>query len=317
MAVLAVLAPSLAAAAPVLNAPGDVSAITALEMRNAAQLDGHLLAETYAPHAVVLDYMAGALYKGRAEIEKSFTAELAPAKSIVPNMQEASILTDGKFACDAMTTSFQFILKNGKTGSMSLRQLDALEKIDGKWQIVQEEISAPMDPKTGMAVMSGLPVRGAMAWPADILAGPATTSTQADTEITAWFNKNARGIGIEAAMAPYGPGESEALLYGEMAPGNLRGKTEIRAYYLPVMGSYNALDLASPLLRVNSDGLLGAQIDTQDITLHLVDGKTRRIGLHQMDCLHRVGDQWYTVEEMVAFPVDLATGKSVTDPAKQ
>jgi len=301
-------------AAPVLNAPADVAAINALEQQNAAQLDPNKLSANYALHAVVLDYMQPGLYQGRAAIEKSFAAELAPAKSIVPNIEESSIVTDGQFACDAMTSSFQFVLKNGKTGTMSLRQIDALEKIDGRWQVVQEDISAPMNPKTGLAVFSGLPVRGNAAFTPDVLSGPAVSPAQADAEIINWANVGLRAVGLQQAVAAYGPEEPDALLYGEMAPGNVRGIKEITAYYGPVMGTFNSVHLDLPLLKANADGLLGAQIDIQDLTLHLNNGTTRKILLHEIDCLHRVGSKWYSMEEMVSFPVNLATGKSVTTP---
>jgi hypothetical protein len=226
-------------------------------------------------------------------------------------MRERSIVSDGHFACDAMTTDFQFVLKNGQTGSISLRQIDALEKIAGNWEIVLEDISAPMDPKTGMAELSGLPARGGMGWTQSILAGPAVSAAEGHDEILAWANAALRSIGLTNAMKAYGPGKNDALLYGEMAPGNVRGKPEIAAYYGPVMGSFSSVDLQLPLLTVNSDGLLGAQIDIQDLTLHLNSGTARRVTLREIDCLHRINGKWYSIAEMVSFPVDLKTGKSV------
>ena len=49
--------PAMAAAA--LNASTDVAEIKAFEQKNAEQRDSVVLAETYAPDAVVLDYMTG------------------------------------------------------------------------------------------------------------------------------------------------------------------------------------------------------------------------------------------------------------------
>ena len=62
--------PAMAASA--LNAPTDVAEIKAFEQKNAEQRDSVVLAKTYAPDAVVLDYMTGAIYRGRQAIEEAF-----------------------------------------------------------------------------------------------------------------------------------------------------------------------------------------------------------------------------------------------------
>ena len=120
-----------AIAATAVNAPTDVAAIKAFEQKNAEQLDGAALAETYAPGAVVLDYMTGGIYQGRPAIRKAVTALLAPVKSVSAKIREHNIVTDGQFACDMTTTDYQFEDRAGKTGSMSLRQMDVLKKIGG------------------------------------------------------------------------------------------------------------------------------------------------------------------------------------------
>jgi hypothetical protein len=45
-------------AAAALNASTDVAEVRAFEQKNAEQLNSAVLAETYAPDAVVLDYMS-------------------------------------------------------------------------------------------------------------------------------------------------------------------------------------------------------------------------------------------------------------------
>lgn len=301
-----------AVAAVVWNAPQDVAAVHALEQKNAVQLDGAALAQTYAPHAVVLDYMTSGIYQGRRAIRKAVTAVLSPLKSVSANLEEQNVVTDGSFACDLMTASFQYVTKSGKAGAISLRQMDALEKIDGRWEIVQEHISAPMNQKTGMAVMSQLPIRGDVVWPADITDGQTVSPARADEEITRWTNTSLRVVGIDAVLPFYGPGEEEEAIYGPVFPGNLRGKAELRAYYAPSMNSFESIVTKTPVLKVDSDGVLGAQIDIQDIMLHLRNGKSQALYWRQSDCLHRVGGQWYGILEMSSFPVDLKTGKSAS-----
>jgi ketosteroid isomerase-like protein len=301
-----------ALAATPLNAPGDIAAIKAFEQSNAEQLDPAALAATYAPDAVVLDYMAGGIYQGRPAIKTAFTALLAPLKSVSATIREQNIVTDGQFACDMLTTDFKFEDKSGKTGALSLRQMDALQKVDGKWQVVQEQTGALNDPKTGMAVTNDLQVRGDTVWPADMTLGDALSPAEARKEIETWTNVSLRVVGIDAIMPFYGPKEGEVAMYAPTVPGNLRGRTEMRAYYTASMNSFDSVTTATPILKIDTDGVLGAQIDVQDITLHLKNGKTQPLYWRQSDCVRRVGNKWYGVLDMASFPVDLKTGKSAS-----
>jgi hypothetical protein len=209
-----------------------------------------------------------------------------------------------------LTTEFNFEDKSGKAGELSLRQMDALQKIDGKWQVVQQQVSALNDPKTGDAVMSNLTVRGDMAWPVDMTLGAPVPIEQARTEIDKWTYDSLRVVGIDAILKYYGPNENELAMYAPTAPGNIRGKTEMRAYYAPSMNSFESLETKTPILKIDTDGQLGAQIDTQEIVLHLRDGKTQPLYWRQSDCVRRAGDKWYGVLNMSSFPVNMKTGKT-------
>jgi ketosteroid isomerase-like protein len=297
-------------AASALNASTDVAEIKAFEQRNAEQLNSAVLAETYAPDAVVLDYMTGGIYQGRPAIEEAFAKQLAPLAKSSANIREHNLVTDGQFACDMQTTDFRFEDRSGKTGSLSLRQMDALQKIGGKWQVVQEQVAALNDPQTGNAVMNDLQVRGDMVWPADMTLGKPLSPAQANKEIATWTNESMRVVGIDAILAYYGPREGEVAMYSPTVPGNVRGKAEMRAYYTPSMNSFESLNTKTPILKIDTDGVLGAQLDVQDIVLHLRDGKTQSLYWRQSDCVRRVGDKWYGILDMASFPVDLKTGKT-------
>jgi ketosteroid isomerase-like protein len=297
-------------AATSFNAPADVASIKDFEQKNAEQLDGAALAKAYTPDAVVLDYMVGGIYQGRPAIQKAMTALLAPVKSVSANIREQNIVTDGKFACDLMTTDLKVANKSGPDAAVSLRQMDTLKKIDGKWQVVEEQVSAPKDPKSDMALTSYLQVRGDAVWPADMADSETVPVAQAKSEIDKWTYVSLRVIGIDAIMPYYGPGDNEVAVYAPTAPGNLRGKTEMRAYYAPSMNSFQSLDTKTPILKIDTDGTLGSQIDVQDLVLHLHDGKTQPLYWRQSDCVHRTGGKWYGVLNMSSFPVDLKTGKS-------
>lgn len=299
-----------AMAATPMNSPADVAAIKAFEQKNAEQLDGAALAQTYAPDAVVLDYMTGGVYQGRPAIKTAVTALLAPLKTVSANIREHNIVTDGRFACDMLTTDYRFEDRSGKSGTLSLRQMDALQKVGGEWQVVQSQVAALNDPKTGMAVMQDLQVRGDAVWPADMTLGAPMAPDQARKEIEAWTNVSMRVVGIDAIMPFYGPKEGEVAMYAPTVPGNLRGKAEMRAYYTASMNSFESVTTVTPVLKVDTDGVLGAQIDVQEITLHLRDSKTQPLYWRQSDCVRRVGDKWYGVLDMASFPTDLKTGKT-------
>jgi ketosteroid isomerase-like protein len=306
MALLAVPAMAQTAA----NAPEDVAAIKAFEQANAEQNDASVLSQAYAADAVVLDYMTGGIYTGRAAIRDAMAKQIAPIKSVRAEIREHNIVTSPGFACDMQTTDFHYETRDGKTGVLSLRQMDAIKKIDGRWQIVQEQVAALNDPKTGNAVMTDLPTRGDKIWPADFGLGAPMAEDKAREQIKTWTDVSLRVVGIDAIMPFYGPGENELVQYGPTVPGNVRSKSEMYAYYAPSMNSFVGLETKTPVLKIDTDGLLGAQIDVQDITMHLKNGKTQALYWRQSDCVRRVGDKWYGVLNMSSFPTDLKTGKT-------
>ena len=61
----------------------------------------------------------------------------------------------------------------------------------------------------------------------------------------------------------------------------------------------------------DSDGVFGVQIDTQVLALKMQDGSTAHMRLRESDCLHRMDGGWYSFFNMMSYPVDAKTGKSV------
>jgi ketosteroid isomerase-like protein len=66
---------------------------------------------------------------------------------------------------------------------------------------------------------------------------------------------------------------------------------------------------------VDSDGVFGVQIDTQEITIEKKDGTTTTFYLRQSNCMRRVKGKWYSAFEEISEPVDTKTGKSVNQAA--
>lgn len=294
------------------NAPEDVAAIKAIESVLATETSMDKLIEYYAPDATVLDIYAPGIYKGRNQIYAGFAPQMAAIKSMQHKMAEMNVATHGNFACAAMQIEFDATMKDGKKLSLSVRQLDGFRKVGSDWKILQQHISLPIDAKTGMAVMDGpVDARGELVWSKNPLPGPAGTPETAKKAIRTWMDIGAASTSLDMLMGYYGPGD-DILVYDGFYPGTMRGLKEVGNYYAAMMNSYSGIKVNMPDFAVDSDGLFGVQIDTQQITLKMKDGSTRKIALRQSDCMRKAGDKWYSFLEHLSFEVDPKTGKGVT-----
>jgi ketosteroid isomerase-like protein len=302
---------SLAAGGATLNRPADVSAVTDIEKKLAKLNTMKDLIQYYAPDAVVFDTFTPGIYRGTKQIYDGFEQQFALGQSFTGEIRDMNILSDGKFACAATQEHFDFVMKNGTKGAITLRQLDAYKKIGGKWLIVQQHISFPMDPKTGMGLLdSPMPVRGPLQWNPQSFASAPVPVEQAKKEIRSWLDTGVLSRNLDELMAYYGPTD-DAIVYDIVyPPGEFRGMQEIRVGFAPVMNftdpHVNILDFV-----VDSDGVFAVQIDTQDITLTKKDGTKSNFYLRQSDCMRRMNGKWYSVFEEISTPVDAKTGKSV------
>jgi ketosteroid isomerase-like protein len=312
--VLMAIAPS-AGSETVFNHPADVDAITAIEEQLATSTSMDELIDYYADDAVVLDLFAPGYYRGREAIYAGFAPQLAATASYTHEMPDLNIISNGKFACAALQLRFHLTRTDGTQGDITLRQLDAFKKIDGRWLIAQQHISFPIDAVTGKGILNGpMPVRGPIAWSAKSFSGIAVTPDQGRQEISDWLEEGARSPDLETLMKYYGPGD-DVLVYDMVSPpGEFRGLKEIRDGFAPVMNftepKARMLDLV-----IDSDGSFGILISVQDINVKQEDGSERRFMLRENDCLRRVDGRWYSVMEALSIPVDPATGMGVSDPS--
>jgi len=303
---------SPAAGGTALNTPADVKAITGIEHKLATLNTMKDLIHYYAPDAVVFDMYAPGIYRGTKQIYDGFEQQFAQGQSFTSAIRDINVLTDGKFGCAASQQHFDFVMKNGTKGSITVRQLDAFKKVAGKWLIEQQHISFPMDPKTGMGLTdSPMPVRGSLKYNPNSFAGPPEPVEQAKHEVRAWLEVGAQVPNLDALMAYYGPTD-DVIVYDMLyPPGEFRGMKEIRDGFAPVMDfsnqHSNILDFV-----VDSDGVFAIQIDTQEITIGKKDGTTTTFYLRQSDCMRRMNGKWYAVFEAVSEPVDPKTGKPVS-----
>jgi ketosteroid isomerase-like protein len=306
---------SLAAGAASLNNAADVKSITAIEQELARQPSMKNLIQYYADDAVVLDAYAPGYYRGKKQIYAGFEQQFEQAQGFTGEIADMNIISHGDLACAAMQLHFHFKLKTGQEGDLTFRQLDAFKKSGGKWLIVQQHISQPMDPATGLGISNArMPARGRLAWNAGTFAGPPVSPVQAKKEIKTWLEQGVLSPDTETLMTYYGPSDDVIVYDVQYPPGEFRGLKEVRDGFAPVMNftdpKVKILDL-----EVESDGVFGVQIDVQDVTITQKDGSKRNFMLRQSDCMRRVEGKWYSMLEAISMPIDPKTGKAVTDPA--
>jgi ketosteroid isomerase-like protein len=206
-------------------------------------------------------------------------------------------------------------MKSGQEGDLTFRQLDAYRKVGDKWLIVQQHISQPVDPKSGMGIADArMPVRGPQKWIAKSLAEPAVDIAQARKEIVRWLATGVLSPDTDTLMKYYGPGDDVIVYDVQYPPGEFRGLREVRAGFDPVMNFTNP-KVKILALTIDTDGSFAVQLDVQDITLTQKDGTQRNFMLRQSDCMRRVGGKWYSMLEEISMPIDPKTGKAVSDPA--
>ena len=314
-AVVLTFTASLAAGAAPLNNAADVKSITAIEQELARQPSMKNLIQYYADDAVVLDAYAPGYYRGKKQIYAGFEQQFEQAQGFTGEIADMNIISHGALACAAMQLHFHFKLKTGQEGNLTFRQLDAFKKSGGKWLIVQQHISQPMDPKTGLGISDArMPARGRLAWNAGTFAGPAVSPVQAQKEIKVWLEEGVLSPDTDKLMTYYGPSDDVIVYDVQYPPGEFRGLKEVRDGFAPVMNftdpKVKILDLV-----IDSDGVFGVQIDVQDVTITQKDGSKRNFMLRQSDCMRRVGGKWYSMLEAISMPIDKKTGKAVTDPA--
>lgn len=299
-----------AAPAPVFNAPADVAGIKAVEEALAVELDMDKVIGYYAEDATVLDIYAPGVFKGKKAIYDGFAPQMARIRSLSSTAPEMTIATDGTLGCAAMQIAFETTLKDGTKFKMNLRQLDALKKIDGQWKVIQQHLALPIDPVTMNAILDAPIQPRAITWSGRPIAAPSATTAQGNAEIRRFMDVGGASVGLDMLMGYYGPGD-DMLVYDSFHPRALVGKQEVRDYYASMMGSYKTIKLSMPMFAVDSDGSLGVQIDTQDLTLTMNDGSKKNIALRQSDCMRRLDGKWYSFLEMVSYPIDMKTNKGV------
>ena len=111
--------------------------------------DVDAIMKVYAPGNELVLYDVGTprQFVGFDAVRKDYQDFFAafPGPVDKDDIQDLKIMTDGKLAYSRMVEPVTLTGKDGSKFSMTLRITDVLRKVNGKWLIVQEHISVPID----------------------------------------------------------------------------------------------------------------------------------------------------------------------------
>lgn len=141
----------------------DKADIAALEKRVAAGVqakDTDAVMANYIPgdSLVVFDLIPPRQYTGSDAYKKDWAGVFAGcADSPKFEISDLDITSDGKLAFSHSIQHFTCTDAKGNKLEMTMRATDAYRKVKGKWVIVHEHLSAPIDLATGKADLTSKP----------------------------------------------------------------------------------------------------------------------------------------------------------------
>lgn len=163
LAVHIVAAFLLASVASAESGGGSVSAIKALEERFAKAVrakDVDAIMKCYVPDEslFVFDLVPPRQYVGAKAYRKDWIDLLAAFPGpITFEVSDLSVTADGNLAYGHSIQRVAGTDKSGKMADMNVRVTDVYRKVEGKWLIVQEHVSVPVDLETGKPDLSSEP----------------------------------------------------------------------------------------------------------------------------------------------------------------
>lgn len=137
------------------QAGGDKAAINAIYQQFGdafVKKDVNAIMELYAPDVFVFDVVPPRQYVGRDAYKKDWDDLFAglPGPTTM-HVTDVAITVAGRMAYTHYISDGTAVDKDGKSLHLVVRGTDVLRKIKGKWLIVQEHNSFPVDLATGQA----------------------------------------------------------------------------------------------------------------------------------------------------------------------
>ena len=114
--------------------------------------NGEEMASYYAPDAILWDVLPPET-RGRKAIGEFMDGIMTDQKNLKGEIRRLHIEVDRTLATAYSIQHFTWESKaTGQPGEILFRQTDMLRKIKGRWWIIHQHISVPIDVKTGMPV---------------------------------------------------------------------------------------------------------------------------------------------------------------------
>ncbi len=306
-------AASGAAPALLVNRPDDVRTLLALEVEANSDPTMAGFSSFLAEDGAQADLSAPGWYQSRKEYVDMVKQQFDLVTELKADVSDSNVVTDGNFGCVATQMHIDGSMKDGSSLSVTFRAVNIWKKIDGRWQYKYSHLSFPLDPVTGTFQKdTRAPVRGEMNWGKNPVPGPAVSIDRAKAEIANWVSATSKVSDIDEMMRYLGPDEN--VIFYDVGR-QLRGKKEIREHFAPIFAASRDISVRTAASFVDSDGLIGAHISRQDVTLTMKDGSSKTLSLRRSDCLRRIDGKWYAMMSMISLPtarVNWSDTKSIT-----
>jgi len=116
--------------------------------------DINAIMDMYSPEVVAYDIAPPLEYKGRDAYRKSWENFFAAYEGPIDmEIRELQLRWSGGLAMTNNLERFTGTLKGGQRSEIWVRVTDFYEKKDGKWRIIHEHVSVPIDFTTGKAAL--------------------------------------------------------------------------------------------------------------------------------------------------------------------
>lgn len=141
-------------AASMAQQPTDRAEIERLEHQLANTVDPAKLAAFYAPGAtpVLYEGIAPGVYRGNAAIVQAYAAQMVDLKSLKAEIIELTIDTSGDLGTAFAVVRVTATTADGQSRTATFRETDIFKRIRGRWLIVHQHTSYPVDAQSGKAL---------------------------------------------------------------------------------------------------------------------------------------------------------------------
>lgn len=137
-----------------LAAADDRADIERIERELVEVTDPAKLSAFFAPGAqpTLYEGLAPGIYHGNEAIVNAYAPQLAGIASITSDLIELTIDVAGDLGTAYCVHRVTAVTKSGERRHVTFRETDIFKRIGGRWLIVHQHVSYPVDPSTGKAV---------------------------------------------------------------------------------------------------------------------------------------------------------------------